>query len=131
MTEWIFGILCLCIFATIICKVSDRYSKEFSVYITIAVIIVASGFVFLTLSPISDLIEELFTRSGLSNDFIMILFKAVGICYITELSAEICKDNGQGAISVIAELSGKIALIIVSLPLIKSIIEIITDLSAY
>ena len=131
MTEWIFGILCLCIFATILCKVSDRYNKEFSLYIAISVIIVVSGFVFLTLSPISDLIEELFTRAGLSNDFIIILFKSVGICYITELSSEICKDNGQGAISVIAELSGKIALIVVSLPLTKSIIEIITDLSAY
>ena len=131
MTEWIFSILCLCIFATILCKVSDHYNKEFSLYIAISVIVVVSGFVFLTLSPISDLIEELFTRSGLSNDFIIILFKSVGICYITELSSEICKDNGQGAISVIAELSGKIALIVVSLPLTKSIIEIITDLSAY
>ena len=131
MTEWIFGILCLCVLSTILCKVSERYSNEFSLYIAISVIIVVSGFVFLKLSPVSELVEELFTRSGLSNDFIAILFKSVGICYITELSSEICKDNGQGAISVIAELSGKIALIIVSLPITKSIIEIITDLSAY
>ncbi len=131
MTEWIFGILCLCVLSTILCKVSEHYSNEFSLYIAISVIIVVSGFVFLKLSPVSELVEELFTRSGLSNDFIAILFKSVGICYITELSSEICKDNGQGAISVIAELSGKIALIIVSLPITKSIIEIITDLSAY
>lgn len=131
MTEWIFGILCLCIFATILCKVSDRYNKEFSLYIALSVIVVVSGFVFLTLSPISEVIKELFTRAGLSDDFLIILFKCIGICYITELSSELCKDNGQGAISVIAELSGKIALIIVSLPLTKPIIEIITDLSAY
>lgn len=131
MTEWIFSVFALCVFATILCKVLDHYSKEFSIYIAVSVIIIVSGFVFLTISPVSELVEELFTRAGLSNDFIIILFKSVGICYITELSSEVCKDNGQGAISVIAELSGKVALIIVSMPLTKSIIEIITNLSAY
>ena len=131
MTEWIFSVLALCVFATILCKVLDHYNKEFSLYIAVSVIIIVSGFAFITLSPVSELVEELFTRAGLGEDFIIILFKSVGICYITELSSEVCKDNGQGGISVIAELSGKIALIIVSMPLTKTIIEIITDLSAY
>lgn len=131
MTEWIFTILLLCILSTILCKLLERYSNDFPLYIAVSAIVIISGFIFINISPVSDIVSELFARAGLGNDFIIILFKSIGICYITELSSEICKDNGQGAISVIAELSGKIALIIVSLPLSKSIIGIITDLSAY
>lgn len=130
MVEWIFGILSFCIVATILCKVFEHYNKEYALYISIAVVAVISVFAFVCLSPVTDIVRGLFIRSGLSEDYAVILFKCIGICYITQLACDICRDNGESAISTIAELSGKTALIIISLPLIQTVIEIITELSA-
>ena len=62
------------------------------------------------------------------NDYIKILFKALGICYLTEFSADICRDCKENAVASAAEVFGKIQLVVLSLPLFESIIESIMEI---
>lgn len=68
-------------------------------------------------------IDELAAVSELNTEYIRIIFKALGICYLTQFSADICRDCGENAAASAAEIFGKIQLILLSLPLFESLID--------
>ena len=73
------------------------------------------------ISVIKSEIEAIFPLGGISTDILRICFKAMGICFITSASSSLCRDFGQTALSTNIETAGKVTVVILSLPLIKSI----------
>ena len=57
-----------------------------------------------------------------------ILLKTLGISLAVETTSDICKDFGENSIASKIELFGKIELILISLPLIKKILDITKEL---
>ena len=70
-------------------------------------------------------LDEIIGRSNIDSEYITILFKALGICYITQFSADICRDCNETAIASAAEILGKIQLIVLALPLFEQLIDVI------
>jgi len=60
---------------------------------------------------------------GGNNAFTM-LIKALGICITTQLAADICRDSGSGSLANIVELGGRVLVLALSLPLLRSIAEL-------
>ncbi|MGN1481662.1 SpoIIIAC/SpoIIIAD family protein [Porcipelethomonas sp.] len=125
MVTGIVSICGLCICASLICKITEKYSKEQAVLLVIAV----CTFIFMAvLSGIPDIaakLDELTGRLQIDSEYITILFKALGICYITQFSADICRDCNETAIASAVEILGKIQLIVLALPLFEQLIDVI------
>lgn len=49
---------------------------------------------------------------GLNSDYIMLIFKVVGIAYIIQLAAQICTDAGESAIASKVELAGRVMILL-------------------
>ena len=64
---------------------------------------------------------------GGNNAFSM-LIKALGICVTTQIAADICRDSGSGALANIVELAGRLLVLALTLPLLKSIAELAVGL---
>ena len=124
----ILGIIALAIIGTILCKLLDKYNKIYSLMITLAVTTIVLLLVFTYIVPIMDTVTGLFTRSGLNYEYAEILFKALGICYVTQFAYDVCKDSNENAIASQVELAGKVSLLILALPLFQSLVEIVTKL---
>lgn len=60
--------------------------------------------------------------------YVQILLKMLGITYIAEFGAGLCRDAGYGAVSGQIEFYGKLMLLAVSMPIIENLIEIITGI---
>ena len=56
------------------------------------------------------------------------LFKALGICYLTQFAADSCRDAGESALAVKAEIAGRIAVLLISLPLLSQVASTAMDL---
>ncbi|MEA5051321.1 MAG: stage III sporulation AC/AD family protein [Oscillospiraceae bacterium] len=56
------------------------------------------------------------------------VFKALGICLLTQASARICADYGQSALSAQLETAGKLAVLVVSLPLVRELLRAVAAL---
>lgn len=69
------------------------------------------------------------TYLGSAQGYLSILLKVVGITYICEFSAGICKDAGFGAVSGQIEILGKLAVIFAGLPVLFAVIEQIQGLA--
>lgn len=58
-----------------------------------------------------------------SGEYLGFLFKAVGITYVCEFCASICKDAGYGAVAGQIEIFGKLAVLLMGVPILQAVIE--------
>ena len=76
-------------------------------------------------STILSFARVLQNAASLSPALITPVFQTVGIGILTKLSADVCRDAGQGAIAGAVELSGTVAAIYIALPLMQAVFEMI------
>ncbi len=74
--------------------------------------------------------EELMERAELDGEYLTVIFKGLGICYVTKLSADCCRDCGQTALASAAELLGRLGLIAAAMPLFRGVAGIVEALLA-
>ncbi len=54
-----------------------------------------------------------------------LLIKIIGITYLAEFSADLCKDAGAGTLASQIELFGKLSILVLCMPIITSLLETI------
>ena len=105
-------------------KEKGEYSSLLS--ITICVLIV--GFVITKIEVVYAFIKKLEGMLAIESQYIFILLKMIGIAYIAEFVIGICKDAGFSAISGQVEIFAKISILVASLPLLLTFLEMIGSL---
>lgn len=85
-------------------------------------------FVFDELKNIIDLINSLMSNSSIDSTYIKIILKVIGITYIIEFGKDICKDAGESAIANKIELAGKVIIVSLSIPVVASLVDIVTQI---
>ncbi len=90
----------------------------------IAALAALLGYVLPLLRDIRQMLQE----SGLSNEYTQILFKALGVCLVTQLAADACRDAGEPGMAAKAELAGKWMLLTLALPLFQKVGSIAVSL---
>ncbi len=73
------------------------------------------------MTPLLSDIRTMLEASGLTGDYIRILFKALGVCVITQLASDACRDAGEQGLAAKTELAGKLTLLALALPLFQKI----------
>ncbi len=82
--------------------------------------------VFYSVSRLSSIFELLDTLSGYvsaQKSYYKILLKIIGITYVADFSANLCRDAGYSAIAGQIEIFGKISILAVSAPIILALME--------
>ena len=118
----------ICIIASIMCKFFEGAGKEYALYIKLAAAAVVMSMTMLFVSPVAESIRNIYSRAGSEEEYLTILFKALGICYITQFACDICRDSGENALATQTELAGKVSLLIIALPLFESLTKIVENL---
>ena len=73
--------------------------------------------------PIINFANSLALRFG-ANEWSPLLLKGLCIAIVCEVSANICRECGEGAISSGIETAGKVEILLLSLPLITKILDL-------
>lgn len=116
------------ILAAVLCIIVRQYKPEMAMGISIVCGILILTAVITMLAPGVAAISDLTSAAGLDNAYAEILLKALAVCYITQLSADCCRDAGESAIAGKIELAGKAAIVVISLPVFSALAELVTDL---
>lgn len=80
------------------------------------------------LSGIFDIFNNIFKVSGINSSLYAIIFKIIGIGYLTEFTASICNDTGNNSLGDKVLLGGKIIILVMALPIVTSILDIVMEL---
>ncbi|MBE5927565.1 MAG: stage III sporulation protein AD [Lachnospiraceae bacterium] len=125
------GVFSICIIGVVgallaICikNVKPEYSALISIAICILMIISIVG----RLSYIVEYLEIINEYLNLDNKYVLILLKMIGITYLSEFAADICKDTGHSAIATQIQVFGKISILAVSMPVFTNLIDTIDAL---
>lgn len=119
----IWKILAVCIVGAAISTILRPKSGEYAFGVAIATGLCVLTFVLNAVSqPIKEISEKL-SRYGVETEYFGIALKAVGLAYITDFIADACRDAGQVSIASKAELAGKAAIFLLSVPLLMTVLE--------
>ncbi|MGE5485177.1 MAG: stage III sporulation protein AD [Ignavibacteriales bacterium] len=95
--------------------------------IAVGLSIVAAASIFLLLvgkvGEVLGVIRELASRAGISEVYLSSVLRIVGIAYIAQFGAEVCRDADEAAIAGKVELAGKVLILVLAVPIIQGILE--------
>ena len=74
-------------------------------------------------------VTELLQAAALPGKYALILFKALGLCWLAQFAADSCRDAGESALASKVELAGKTAVLLTTLPLFSEVGELVLELS--
>ena len=114
--------------AAILSLILKQYKPEYSLFISISAGILIFLSVLAVIRPIMDFISDLTAQTGLSGVYAEVLIKSLAVCYITQLASDCCTDAGETAIAGKLQIAGKIAILLIALPMFKSLTELVTEL---
>ena len=77
--------------------------------------------------PVVDYLFELTDSSNISEYFSVIL-RVLGISFIVQIGADICRDFGEPSIASKVEFAGKAVILVTVLPLLRSVISMSIEL---
>lgn len=101
---------------------------------TVAVLLTVSGVCLLLfgavrqLAGIADSITALTEKVPSAREYIRLMLKVLAITLLTQLIANLCRDNGETALAAAAELCAKAVVIALVLPVFESVITIVSGL---
>lgn len=128
MNEDIFKILAILLISAVICLILNRQNREYSLLVSIAAGIITSVLILKHLSASFSVLKGYIEDYGIETEYFKVAIKALGIGYITSFIADACRDSGQSSLAAKAELAGKAAIFVLSLPLLISVLNIAVGL---
>ena len=121
-------IIGICLVGAIIFNLVKTVKSELSIFVVICTGVLVLGAILSAIGGILLEFQEILDVSGIDQDLFGGVIKVVGIGYITEYSASLCRDSGVESLANKMLLAGKIAIFALSLPLIKGLIEMLVGI---
>lgn len=114
--------------ATILIIVIKAQKPELAVQLSIITGVVIFMMVVSKFTAILEVLSDLSKKANIDAMYMSTLLKIMGVAYIAEFGAEICKDAGEGSIAAKVELAGKVMVMFLAVPIITSLLNLIVKL---
>lgn len=115
----------LCIVGSVLCLFLREVQRPQAALLGLGIAAVAVLSAMPEVQRIVQVAQNLYEQSGLDTGYFVILCKAVGISYLAQLGADVCRDCGEGAAASAVELCGRVSLTALALPLFVKLAEIV------
>lgn len=96
---------------------------EYGIYIGLAISILIFCYALRQVEAVVLQFEKIRSYLNGTESYLSILLKVIGITYICEFSAGICKDAGYQAVAGQIEVLGKLSVMFAGLPILFAVIE--------
>ena len=129
MTEYL-RFTAVTLIGLILALVLGKQSKELGLLLTMGVCALVSIGAMAFLEPVTELLRELRDLGELDGQALTILIKCSGIAVLSELASILCTDAGEGAMGKALSLLSSGAILWLSLPLLRQLLELIGEVLA-
>lgn len=121
----IIGFSLVCIVLILVLK---QIKPEFALLVQVLSGVIIILFLLPKVNRILDALERLALVAQLNQGFMGILLKIVGISLVAEFGIAFCRDSGQQAMATKVELSAKILILFVALPIVFNVLEMLEQI---
>ena len=124
----LYTVIGIAIFSAVAGLFVKQYKPELAIIFSLAAGAVILVVLIVFVGKIGDELRKIFEQIGANLSVFSAVFKAMGICYLSKFATDVCKDFGQNSLAGKIELTGKICVALITLPLIKEILKIALEL---
>lgn len=115
--------------ASVLAIILKKNNAEYSIILTVCASAILVTYIAGGILEAFGEIRAIFSQSGLDENYIALLLKCVGICFLTEFTCDTCKDAGQASLAGIVLFGGRISVLILALPLFSQLLLIVLSLT--
>ena len=126
--ENVTGLAAAAVAAALCAAVVRQRSGEVGAVVALAAGVLLLGAVLAGLEDVTALMDELGELAGLSPAVLAPVVKTVGVAILTRLSAELCRDAGEGGIAAAVETAGAVTALLAALPLLRAVVATVAGL---
>ena len=98
----------------------------------VMVVLATGAIIFLKVLPqlaeVIRIFAQLADYAALNQGYLFTVFKVLGIAYVSEFAAQICRDAGQNALASKIEMAAKIGVMALAVPIMMSVLESIIQI---
>ena len=98
---------------------------EYGIYISVALSLLIFFFILGKLEVMIDTVRMIGSYISVDTAYMGTLVKMLGVTYIAEFSSSICKDAGYQTIAKQIEIFGKLAILVMSMPILTALLNTI------
>lgn len=110
--------------AGVLLAIQFKWQKpEYGIYIGLAAGILIFSYTVRQVAAVMAQLGQLKAYLGGAETYLAVLLKVIGITYICEFSADICKDAGYGTVAGQIEVLGKLSVMFAGLPVLFAVID--------
>ena len=119
----------LAMIALTVLLILKQYKPEWTPFVRIAVTLLSVGSLLTMIGGVLAEIRSLtHDTHALSPEAWTILLKALGVAFLTETAASVCRDSGESGLAGWVETAGKMEILLLSFPLIQTAMETVKTL---
>ena len=106
-----------------------QYKPEWAPLLRGTVTVIALGMILSMAGTVIGYVRELAVGTeALSGESWSLLLKALGVAFLTETSAAVCRDSGEAGLATWVETAGKLEILLLSFPLIRTVMDMVAAL---
>ncbi|MEW6726234.1 stage III sporulation protein AD [Desulforudis sp. 1088] len=109
---------------TLVFAVTLRQQKP---EMALIVSLVAGAVIFLLMlrkiGAVVNVFNDLAARANVNLVYLGVVLKIVGIAYIADFGAQICRDAGEGALGAKIEFAAKILILVLAVPVVLAVLD--------
>lgn len=124
----IFQIVAIGLVAAILSVLIKSQKPEIGIYISLVAGVIIFLFVATKLQSVIEILNQLAYKVNIDSIYLSTILKIVGIAYIAEFGAQVCKDAGEGVMASKIEFAGKILIMVMAVPILVSLMDLIINM---
>lgn len=107
--------------------VIKKWNSDFLPLLRVALTVLLTAVALSRIAPLMTYLKQLTELSGVTESA-EFLFKALGLAWLTQCCADVCRESGEGGAANGVELAGKLEILLLSLPLLNKLMEVVGQL---
>ena len=121
-------VMILGIIISILVVFLKQIKPEYALFCLIIGSVILIVYILSYMTKVFSFFQEIIEKTGISYSLFVSMLKIVGLGYIVEFSASVCRDSGNNSIADKVVLAGKIMIFVVSMPIISNLFNMILEL---
>ena len=125
MTESILSVCLIAVISSVLTLVLKKERPEFSLLIAITAGIIILFMILPEAGGVARLIINISEVAGIGDEYITVIIKSCAIAMVSGVCASTCRDAGNSSLALKLEIAGRIAIIILAMPVVNTLFNVI------
>ena len=107
--------------------VLKQYSPQWGSFLRISILVLVVGMLGTMVAEVVSFARHLSDGEVLPSGMWQLLLKALCISFLTEVTAGVCRDSGEGGVAQWVEAAGKLEILVLALPLVGEVLAMVKE----